>query len=506
VRHDSVFGRKEKSMSGSEKLGMLSALQTIKEELNAAQERVTELIRSRKRSRAGVEEDVTPVVETVRRKLSAVIDGLNDVPLSLNGEVQRQVKRGKKKKRKVFDEDELDEEEGEEEEMEEEEEEGEGGDEEREDEDEGEEVGEEDEGEGEEMESREREPKEREAREQSPKKLRLIEDGMPGRCEDGTLVYFRVLDKAEKKTFKCHANNENGIAGFFRGSVQQLVFEHDLCNQEKTWYLSQLLEDVIWRFKVNFPVLFSCSGKELMSVRASLLKDPSNMTSLIDSLADRIQSEALFTTVSPFLNASNNMALMCAAAMHKKLSERNVAGWRQEFEQEVQRMCSQLDQCDLTFKTLERYRGAGHLMLRSSVLACLLPSFVARLEGPLCVLLDDEDCYKRLNSVFYECTLQKEDEAVEGRGSTSNDDWTNLGRGGEWDLEQNFSELVHGCTGKETEVHEQPQTKVHEQPQTEVQEQPHLPVLRFCRRCKFMTGIQNDFGGGLCCLKCTEPF
>ncbi len=92
------------------------------------------------------------------------------------------------------------------------------------------------------------------------------------------------------------------------------------------------------------------------------------------------------------------MALMCAAAMHKKLSEGNVAGWRQEFESQVQSTCSQLEHCDLTVKTLERYRGDGHLMLRSSVLACLLPSFVARLEGPLCALLDDDDCCKRLTA------------------------------------------------------------------------------------------------------------
>ncbi len=95
-------------------------------------------------------------------------------------------------------------------------------------------------------------------------------------------MYFRLLDKGEKKTFNCHANNESGSAIIVRRNVRQLAFDRDLSDQETTWYLSQLLDDVIWRFKVNFAVLFSCSGKEVMSIRAGSLQ-----CDLIDRLSRR---------------------------------------------------------------------------------------------------------------------------------------------------------------------------------------------------------------------------
>ncbi len=142
------------------------------------------------------------------------------------------------------------------------------------------------------------------------------------------------------KLFKCHSYDKVGTIFVLRENVQQLDYENNLTEEEKKWYLERLLDDVIFRFKVNYPVLFSNAGKDLMSVRTSLLENPSDVDSLIESLAERIENEKLYAKVSPFLNVSNNMALMCAAAIHKKLSEENSFGWRQKFERQVKEMKS----------------------------------------------------------------------------------------------------------------------------------------------------------------------
>ncbi len=68
-------------MSDSDEPDVLTALQTIRKELNEAQERVSKLIRSQRRARVQAEEDVSEVLQKVRRKLSAVNEVLNEVEL-----------------------------------------------------------------------------------------------------------------------------------------------------------------------------------------------------------------------------------------------------------------------------------------------------------------------------------------------------------------------------------------------------------------------------------------
>ncbi len=65
-------------------------------------------------------------------------------------------------------------------------------------------------------------------------------------------------------------------------------------------------------------------------------------------------------------------------------------------------MCERCDltRCDLAPSTIERYQKAGGLMLRSDVVACLLPSFVWVIEDAVEALLDDEEAARRLNDAF----------------------------------------------------------------------------------------------------------
>jgi hypothetical protein len=229
---------------------------------------------------------------------------------------------------------------------------------------------------------------------------RAIADGTAGRCTaDNVLVYFSLNEEMcqrENRLFLCLS--PNGVTKVARSKLEQVSYEL-LEEDEKPWYLERLLEDVISRFRVNFPVLFACSGKDMMDAKAAVQADPACLVAQMDALAERAKVARVCGKVSPALSAANNTALMLAAALHKKLFESKEPGWREEFERLVGPMS---EFCDLTFVTVNRYRGVGNLMLRSNVVACLLPSFVLIVEKAISDLLDDRQVLQRLETVFDE--------------------------------------------------------------------------------------------------------
>ena len=104
------------------------------------------------------------------------------------------------------------------------------------------------------------------------------------------------------------------------------------------------------------------------------------------------------TNASPLLNAANNTALMLAASLHKQLSDEKAEGWNEKFETSVKQMCAR---CRLKFNTMIRWRATvGNLMLKSSVVACMLPYFVAQNANAIKTLLEDEAARDSLEHAF----------------------------------------------------------------------------------------------------------
>ncbi len=230
---------------------------------------------------------------------------------------------------------------------------------------------------------------------------RAISDGAPGRSLiDGTFVYFSLNDEMcprEEKLFLC--SSPSGImAKVARSKLEQVSYD-SLEGEEKSWYLERLLEDVISRFKLNFPVLFACSGKDMIETKLALENDPSCVTAQIGAVVERAKSSRVCGKVSPALNGANNIALMLAAALHQRLIDAKEPGWHDEFVSQVKTM---RQYCDLTLVTINRYRSVGNLMLRSNVVACLLPLFVLAAEKGIGELLDDAEKLSRLEEVFKE--------------------------------------------------------------------------------------------------------
>jgi hypothetical protein len=69
--------------------------------------------------------------------------------------------------------------------------------------------------------------------------------------------------------------------------------------------------------------------------------------------------------------------------------------------------------------TVDRYQSAGALMLKSKVLACMLPSFLALNVGAIEQLLNDEEVVGRWEALFQEKMVTMElENGDEGREVT----------------------------------------------------------------------------------------
>jgi hypothetical protein len=216
-----------------------------------------------------------------------------------------------------------------------------------------------------------------------------------------SLVYFS-LSRESKGSFDCPSftrltveeqqeqdEEEGGTVGTVsvkRSAIEALHFS-ELTTREQLWYQQQVEADLLKRFEVNFPVLFTNQGCDMLQMKIGLLKDPSQTEVLIERLAQSVDAVKAMSKASPKLSAANNSALMVAAVLHKNLSESKERGWYKKYQELIVDMC---DRCDLTASTIVRFQKVGELMLRCDVVACLLPSF----------LLDDEEAAGRLEDVF----------------------------------------------------------------------------------------------------------
>jgi hypothetical protein len=366
------------SESDDDDIGIVVSLERILKDLKDAQAQVTKVIASERRARRQ-DDSVAGTLRTIHLKLVALNEELGEVskPVVMKNPRQANKKRG----RVVVD---------------------------------NEDVGNDDDssgsgGEKEKSTEKEKEelfPKEQNKRVACPvvvvARAKSIGDGMAGRLA-GDLVYFSLSHKRDKKLWICPSRTMEGLVGSLiveRNHLQHVQFEA-LSIDERVWYLSQLESDILQRFRVNFAVLFSRIGCDMIDARTSLINDSSARVcaSLIDSLADHVETQRLSTKTSPALSAINNTALMIVATMHRELSVSGDPNWRDSFVSQVGSLCKR---CDLAFSTLERYRKVGDLMLRCNVLACLLPSFLALLEAPITSLVANKESFERFDDAFRE--------------------------------------------------------------------------------------------------------
>jgi hypothetical protein len=183
-----------------------------------------------------------------------------------------------------------------------------------------------------------------------------------------------------------------------RSKIQVLAFGN-LTHREQRWYQAQLEIDMLRRFEVNFPVLFANQGCDMLGIKMDLLDDPAATEKLIGQLAQNVNAAKAMSKVSPNLSAANNAALMVAAKIHENLNKSKGRNWHQKYLKQIEDL---RERCNLsmTVNTIVRYRKVGELMMRSNVVACLLPSFVAVAEDAIEALLTDEDACKRLDNAF----------------------------------------------------------------------------------------------------------
>ena len=231
--------------------------------------------------------------------------------------------------------------------------------------------------------------------EKKNKRKKVIPDATAGETSDGTLVFFSLALERVEKMWKCPAVDGNELQ-VVRSQLTCIDFA-DLLNDQRIWYLSRLEEEILRRFRVNFPVLFRSQGLEMTMARESLIQGSDSVNGLIDILASRVEALQVSSKQSPSLSAANNTALMISAKLHQQMSGQQ--DWYPEWLEQVRSLCQR---CKLSFTTMERYRKAGELMLRCQVLTCLLPSFVQQLESPIEALLDTEESKNRLAAAFEE--------------------------------------------------------------------------------------------------------
>ena len=231
-------------------------------------------------------------------------------------------------------------------------------------------------------------------------KASKIRDGMAGRTETGDLVYFALSNKiptagnARKRKatslWSCPAFGVDHMVAD-RSSLEQLQFS-SLVQLERVWYLQQLEADLVRRFRVNAPVLFENAGADMLTARQFLLEGTGvdeSTNVVIDGLRLRQARHNVANIVSSKLSAVNNTVLMVAAKMHSQLAD------GERFLERAEELASV---CTLKADTIARYRSVGELMLRSPVVACMLPGFVAPLLEPITCLLGDDGAVERLEA------------------------------------------------------------------------------------------------------------
>jgi hypothetical protein len=243
-----------------------------------------------------------------------------------------------------------------------------------------------------------------------------LRDGMIGLVQQPSdddsvcLVYFS-LGNEDGGLFECpsltrlmdedEVDEDDAMVSVKRSAIVPLRYS-DLTTREQEWYQQQVEQDMLKRFEVNFPVLFANQGCDMMGIKLDLLNDPSQTEDLIERLAQNVSAVQAMAKSSPKLSAANNAALMVASVLHKNLSKGGERNWYKKYQSVVKDMCERCDlmQCDLAPSTVERYRKAGELMLKSNVVACLLPSYVWVVEDAVEGILNDEARAGRLEDAF----------------------------------------------------------------------------------------------------------
>lgn len=207
---------------------------------------------------------------------------------------------------------------------------------------------------------------------------------------DDDILFFSNFNARDGNLFVC-PSFDDGPHTIDRKNLRPIDFE-SLTDEKRRWYLDQLQIDILKRFDANAAALFASSGSSLINIRQQLLQNPANAGALMQSFVDAQ------TSASPLLNANNNAALMLAASLHKQLSEERAEGWNEKFEATVKEICVR---CRLKFNTMIRWRATvGNLMLRSSVISCMLPFFIAQNASAIKALLEDEATRDHLEHAF----------------------------------------------------------------------------------------------------------
>ncbi len=351
--------------------GIVPTLQAILQELTDAQECVKRLLAFERRARRE-DESVESALRKLRRRVMVVREDLGMV------EAPGEVKKKKKREREEEKQGRHAEEEGEEAVVEE--------------------------GELEDKElSRERRQKVREYLD-SPQQMKIM-DGAAARF-NGSLLYFGLMNAKEGRMWVCPYQTAGGTVSVDRKQLQMVEYGA-LSEEEQAWFLRYFEIDLFKRFEVNFPVLFSNSGREMIDIRRDLIDDPASVRIGIETLAKRTEVGRVAAKVSPYLSSTNNTALMLAAKMHETAMATMADNprWYDEFLSQLKDLCQR---CDLKVGTVQRYWKVGELMLKCKVLTCMLPSFVALHMEHIEDLLGDEVVLRRLEAAFEEQLVGEE--------------------------------------------------------------------------------------------------
>ncbi len=194
---------------------------------------------------------------------------------------------------------------------------------------------------------------------------------------NGNLVYFSKTNQREGKLWVCPVFAVDGELKTILVDERQVRPVPCDDEQKKQWCKTLLQTDIQKRFELNAKALFANNGMDMMDVRFKLLQDNVAVTEVMDSFMLKVEG------VSKGLCIVNNTALMLVATLWKESQ-----GGGAVFDAKVLELSNR---CQLTHSTLVRYRSIGELMLKSKLVACMLPSFVALHEGEFVGLLNDEN-------------------------------------------------------------------------------------------------------------------
>jgi hypothetical protein len=219
-------------------------------------------------------------------------------------------------------------------------------------------------------------------------RAKKLVDGGP--CMVGEeLVYFALPNKLDNKSFDCQLLSDNRTMVVERKLLEPVEFA-TLDEEVQSRYLDLLEADISRRFQVNAPMILKDHGKDMMAARSAVIEDPSQVDVWFDSLAK-------YAIASKQLSAANNTVLMLAASLHETLSKSKDQNWYATFKKQLAEFCKS---CSMKVSTVERFLVAGSLMLRSPVLACMLPFFLVSNSVAIGMLLDDEEVVGRWEELF----------------------------------------------------------------------------------------------------------